>query len=143
MSHTFRSVSRSLVLAAGIAVLTAAAIAATLPRGAALESAERANQRTARPSDMGAHAALEIARLERVRTGKSGKAAARAAAMTGAAALDANAAEPPDDDECQNNPRCGRGFRDGPRGGQAEVSIAIDSTGTTSWSVSTTSADST
>ena len=78
---------------------------------------------------MGARAATEVARLERVRTGKSGAFAARLAALTGATQGDAAARNPQDDDECQNNPRCGRGFRDGPRGGQAELSIAIDSTG--------------
>lgn len=31
--------------------------------------------------------------------------------------------------ECHNDPRCGRGFRDDPTGTQAEVSIAVDSTG--------------
>ena len=131
MPLTFRKVSRSLVLAAGSAVLAASAIgAASPPRGAALESAERANPRVKRMSEMGARAAAEIARLERQRTGKSGKAAGRLAALTGAAPDDAPAArDPRDDDECQNNPRCGRGFRDGPRGGQAELSIAIDSTG--------------
>jgi hypothetical protein len=78
---------------------------------------------------MGAHALAELARLERVRTGKSGAAAARLAALTGAALDDAAVPGPRDDDECQNNPRCGRGFRDGPRGGQAELSIAVDSSG--------------
>ncbi len=130
MSHTFCSVSRSLVLATGIAVLAASATGATSPpRGAALDSAERANPRVKRMSDMGARAAAEIARLERVRTGVSGKASARLAALTGASPEAAGTRNPSDDDECQNDPRCGRGFRDGPRGGQAELSIAIDSTG--------------
>ena len=130
MSHTSRRVSRNLVLAAGIAVLAASAIGATAPpQGAALESAERANPRVKRMSEMGARAAAEIARLERVRTGVSGKASARVAALTGGSPEVVGTRSPRDDDECQNNPRCGRGFRDGPRGGQAELSIAIDNSG--------------
>jgi hypothetical protein len=31
--------------------------------------------------------------------------------------------------ECHNDPRCGSGFRDGPLGNQAELSIAVDATG--------------
>jgi hypothetical protein len=130
MSPKLRRRSIGFTLAFTAAALAAAAIAATLPSAVSPKSAQRANQRAAQPSDMGALATLEIARLERLRTGKGGNAAARAAALTGAADPDADA--PPssrDDEECQNNPRCGRGFRDGPRGGQAEVSIAIDSTG--------------
>ena len=131
MPSTFRIVSRSLILVTAASVLTMTSTGAPLPpRGAALESAERANPRVKRMSEMGARAAAEIARLERQRTGKSGKAAGRLAALTGAAPDDAPAArDPRDDDECQNDPRCGQGFRDGPRGGQAELSIAIDSTG--------------
>ena len=121
MLYTLRTLSIVVAVTAASAVLAASST---------LESAERASPRTARVSEMGARAAAEIARLERLRTGKSGKAAERLAALTGAAsdaALEIRDAR--DDDECQNNPRCGRGFRDGPRGGQAELSIAVDSTG--------------
>lgn len=34
-----------------------------------------------------------------------------------------------DDDACTNEPRCPAGFREGPSGGQAELSIAVDSSG--------------
>lgn len=34
-----------------------------------------------------------------------------------------------DDDNCVNEPRCAAGLREGPAGGQAELSIAVDSTG--------------
>lgn len=37
-------------------------------------------------------------------------------------------AERQDDDLCQNDPRCPGGLREGPSGGQAELSIAIDET---------------
>ena len=131
MSKTPRLVSRTLFLAAAASALAITSTGSPLPpRGAAIESAERANPRTTRLSDMGARAAAEVARLERQRTGKSGMAAARLATLTGTAPDDAFIArDPRDDDECQNNPRCGRGFRDGPRGGQAELSIAVDKTG--------------
>ena len=131
MLHTLRGLSILVSVVGASAVLAASSTGVSSPpRGAALESAERANPRTTRLSDMGARAAAEVARLERQRTGKSGMAAARLAALTGAAPDDAFVArDPRDDDECQNNPRCGRGFRDGPRGGQAELSIAIDKTG--------------
>jgi hypothetical protein len=131
MLHSLRGLPIVLAAIAGPAVLAAGSTAAKLtPAAAVLESAERAHARTARISDMGGRAAVEVARLERVRAGKGGKAAARLQALTGTALDDAVAVRGPrDDDECQNNPRCGRGFRDGPRGGQAELSIAIDRTG--------------
>ncbi|HEX5935319.1 MAG TPA: hypothetical protein VFY63_14245 [Pseudorhizobium sp.] len=131
MLHTMRRLSFVLAIAAGTSVLVASStVAQVSPKAAVFESAVRANPREARLSEMGARAAAEIARLERVRTGKSGKAAERFAALTGGSPEDAAAGiVPRDDDECQNNPRCGRGFRDGPRGGQAELSIAVDSSG--------------
>ena len=129
MRKALHSLSIVVVAAAGTAVLAASSSGTSLsPRAAGPAGAERANPRTARISEMGARAAAEVARLERVRTGKSGALTARLAALTGAEPA-AAARNPQDDDECQNDPRCGRGFRDGPRGGQAELSIAIDSTG--------------
>ncbi len=130
MLHNIRRLSFVLAMAAGTAVLAAGSTGTPMPnRSAVLASAERANPRAVRLSEMGARAAVEVARLERVRTGKSGGASARLAALAGTAPDGAVVINPRDDDECQNNPRCGRGFRDGPRGGQAELSIAIDSTG--------------
>ncbi len=135
MSFTLRRLSAGLIVAAGAAALAASAmgapvarVAAGLPKGAALESAERANPRAARASDMGARAAAEVARIKRDAAAAKGSSTARAAAI--APALDAASLRvPQDDDACQNDPRCPAGYRDGPRGGQAEVSIAIDHTG--------------
>ncbi|HEU5468999.1 MAG TPA: exo-alpha-sialidase [Steroidobacteraceae bacterium] len=131
MLHSLRNLSIALAVVVGPAVLAASSTSTRLPAsGALLAKAERANVDAARISQMGARAALEVARLERVRTGKSSRAPARLQALTGTSLDDAlGVRDPRDDDECQNNPRCGRGFRDGPRGGQAELSIAIDSTG--------------
>ena len=128
MISTVRRLSLA-VGAAGIAVIAMASSTTTSGVRAAA-GAERINARELRMSEMGAHAAAEVARLERLRTGIAGKAAERVAQLTGAPPPDPAAVRnPQDDDECQNDPRCGRGFRDGPRGGQAELSIAIDSTG--------------
>jgi len=130
MRKALRNLSLVVAVATGTSVLAASSMEATSSqRDAAQASGERASPRVARISEMGARAAAEIARLERVRTGKSSALAARFAALAGTAEDDAPARNPQDDDECQNDPRCGRGFRDGPRGGQAELSIAIDSTG--------------
>jgi len=145
MSFTWRRLSIVLTVVAGAAMAATTAMGATetsrgaalqqakraIPHGAALESAERANPRATRTSAMGARAAAEVARIQRNRAAVKGGTTARAAAIAGAPAVNAAALRvPQDDDACQNDPGCGRGFReDGPRGGQAEISIAIDSTG--------------
>lgn len=46
-----------------------------------------------------------------------------------ARALEADAVDRQDDDACQNDPRCPAVLREGPRGGQAELTIALDATG--------------
>ena len=130
MLFTLRRLSMGLTLAVGTALLAAVAVAAPLPpRGAALDSAERANPRAVRSSDMAARAAAEVARLQRSVVAVKGAVTARASAIAPAPGS-ASLRDPQDDDACTNDPNCGRGYReDGPRGGQAEITIAIDSTG--------------
>jgi hypothetical protein len=93
-----------------------------------LESAERANPRSTRMSAMGARAAAEVARVQRDAEAAKGGATARVSAA-GAQAVAAAERNSQDDDGCVNAVDCEAGFRDGPRGGQAEISIAVDSTG--------------
>ncbi len=129
MLFTLRKLSMGLTLAIGTAVLAAVAVAAPLPpRGAALDSAERANPRAVRSSDMARvprqkwRASAQCGRGQRCCDGTR----FRIAPAPGSASL----RDPQDDDACTNDPNCGRGYReDGPRGGQAEITIAIDSTG--------------
>ncbi|MDH4259574.1 MAG: hypothetical protein OEW16_04645, partial [Gammaproteobacteria bacterium] len=135
MSSKLCRLSAGLIAAAATALLAASAmgapvarVAAGLPKGAMLESAERANPSSTRMSAMGARAAAEVARVQRDAEAAKGGSAARVSAA-GAEAGAATARSSQDDDGCVNTVDCEGGFRDGPRGGQAEISIAVDSTG--------------
>ncbi len=139
MSSTVCRLSAGLIAAAATALFAASAmgapvarVAAALPKGAMLESAERANPRSTRMSAMGARAAAEVARVQRDAEAARGGSAARVSAAGAEAGAEAGAAAErgsQDDDGCVNSVDCEAGFRDGPRGGQAEISIAVDSTG--------------
>jgi hypothetical protein len=137
MSSTVCRLSGGLIAAAATALLAASAMSAPvarvtagLPKGAALESADRANPRAARMSGMGAKAAAAVERVKRDAAASKGGIKARVDAVAeNAAGNPAARQNSQDDDGCVNTVDCEGGYREGPRGGQAEISIAVDSTG--------------
>lgn len=80
-----------------------------------------------RPAEDAMSAAGQIA--ARARAAIEAELTARAGLGASASAIADSHRDLSDDDVCVNDPRCPGGLREGPSGGQAELSIAVDRTG--------------